>query len=79
MTAYEQYLNDVRNAKSKGHLGYWVTDIGITWEYFRRGSDIYRANVDAPVFPDGYRCGRSEWASWQWDKGLVTIPLQATL
>ena len=40
---------------SKGHI--CLSD-NLEFEYFKRGGDIIRAECDAPVMPDGYRCGR---------------------
>lgn len=40
---------------SKGHI--CLSDC-LEFEYFERGGDIMRAPCDAPVMPDGYRCGR---------------------
>lgn len=40
---------------SKGHI--CLSD-NLEFEYFEREGDIMRAHCDAPVMPDGYRCGR---------------------
>jgi len=47
--------------KSKGHRDF----LG-EYEYFQVQNDIYRAYIDSPVMPDGYRCGRFYCPIWQW-------------
>lgn len=56
---YEQAALDaepeVGPEKSTGHVGF-----AHGFEYFWRNGDLYRANLNNPIFPDGYRCGRFE-------------------
>lgn len=46
---------EVGPEKSAGHVGF-----SGTFEYFWRNGNLYRANLNNPIFPDGYRCGRFE-------------------
>lgn len=50
-----------RIEKSKGHLAFMGS-----YEYYQFKDDIYRALIDNPVMPDGYRCGRFETRSFLW-------------
>lgn len=40
-------------AKSTGHIGF-----AHGMEYYWRNGELYRAPINNPVFPDGFRCGR---------------------
>lgn len=40
-------------AKSAGHIGF-----AHGMEYYWRNGELYRAPINNPVFPDGFRCGR---------------------
>jgi len=42
-------------SKSKGHICF---SDDLRFEYFNRSGDIMRSEIDSPVMPDGYRCGR---------------------
>ena len=49
--------------KSKGHKDF----LG-DYEYYQFKDDIYRAYIDRPVMPDGYRCGRLYCPIWQYEE-----------
>jgi hypothetical protein len=39
--------------KSQGHI-----KVIAGYEYFIRNGELFRARIELPVMPDGYRCGR---------------------
>lgn len=43
---------------SIGHVAFVPRASGGTWEYWTRCGEVWRADVTAPVMPDGYRSGR---------------------
>jgi hypothetical protein len=50
-------------ARSSGHL-----EFEGRWEFYAVGDEVYRADVQAPVMPDGRRGGRWFCPMWQWKK-----------